>query len=105
MRPGLMEIGVIALVILIIFVMTRIMRQGQNAGSKGGTSHGEKGDVVKAGRTRHSSLRNTGIVLVVIGIIFLLFCASFLRWFFGAYIGALVIIALGAVIIFIARRR
>lgn len=104
MRPGLMEIGVIALVILIIFVMTRIMRRGQNAGSMGGTSHG-KGDVVKAGRTRNSSLRNTGIVLVVIGSNFLLFCASFLRWFFGAYIGALVIIALGVVIIFIARRK
>ena len=100
MRPGLLEIGIVIVVVLIIYGVTRMRRLGQDDAKKGKREGDEK-----AGRVAHPRLKIAGVVLTIIGIIALISTVSLVKWIFWGSLWALVIIAIGLLIMFMTRRR
>ena len=107
MRLGLLEIGIIIVVALVIYGLVRMMRLGQNVAKKNETPVGvaKQEDDKKPERVRHPRLQITGIALTLIGIIILLASVSLVKWFFWGSVWALIVIAVGLLIIFMIRRR
>lgn len=65
----------------------------------------EKATPEETAKTRHRSYNILGIVLIVIGILFLLASSNLLWWLRWTYIWPLIIIAIGVLIILAARKR
>ena len=107
MQLGLLEIGIIIVVALVIYGLVRMMRLGQNVAKKNETPVGaaKQEDDKKPERVRHPRLQITGIALTLIGIIILLASVSLVKWFFWGSVWALIVIAVGLLIIFMIRRR
>ncbi len=108
MRFGPLEIGIIIVIIIIIFAVTRMMRIGKN------TAEQDKAPVVrkrtaanKAGvkSIRRSRIQILGIIFVLVGILILLSSLNLLKWIPLGFMWASIIAAIGLVTIFIARRR
>jgi len=101
MRPGLLEIGVIILVVIIIYAATRVSRGGENDAKK----VGKQQDNGKAGRGGKPRLKITGIALLVIGVIILIASFSLIKWIFWGNVWAFIILAIGLLLLFLTRRR
>ena len=99
MRLGFLEIGIIVVLVLLIFGITRMMRPGQNVPKR------EKQEGEKTGEVRHPRLRLSGIILIIVGIIILLVSVSLVKWIFWGGLWALIIVAIGLLVIIIARHR
>ena len=108
MKLGPLEIGIIIVIIVIIFAVTRMMRIGKN------TAEQDKAPVVRrrtaANNARAKSIRRSrfqilGSILVLVGVLVLLSNISLARWVALAPIWAIIIAVIGLVTIFVARRR
>jgi hypothetical protein len=106
MRPGLWELGLIFVAVLIIFIATRFARSGKSRGEKGenapGTGANKNGE--ESLRAKHPLLTRAGLVLIVIGVLILLLSVSVLKWVFWGSIWALILALAGLVVILVARR-
>ena len=101
MRPGLLEIGVVILIVLIIYAATRVSRGGDNDAKKAK----EQQDNGKAGGRGKPRLKIAGIALLVIGVIILIASFSLVKWIFWGNVWAFIILAIGLVLLFLTRRR
>lgn len=108
MRFGPLEIGIIIVIIIIIFAVTRMMRIGKN------TAEQDRAPVVRkrtaANRARAKSIRRSrfqilGSIFVLVGVLVLLSNLNLIKWIFWGNILAYIIAAIGLVTIFVARRR
>ena len=77
------------------------MRQSGQDGARKGKQEGDG----KAGWIAHPRLKMAGIALVVLGIIALLLSVSLLKWIFWCNVLALIIVAIGLLIMFMTRHR
>ena len=69
------------------------------------TLKGEEGDSEKIAKMRHRRRNTLGIILIVLGIFFLLDSFNIFWWFRWGTLWPLVIVAIGALVIFSTRRR
>ena len=69
------------------------------------TLAGEEGESEEVTKARHRRLNIFGIVLIVVGILFLLGSFNLLWWFHWGNLWPLIIVAIGVLIILSARRR
>jgi len=69
------------------------------------TLKGEEGDSEEIAKMRHRRRNTLGIILIVIGILFLLDSFNIFWWFHWGNLWPLVIVAIGALVIFSTRRR
>lgn len=108
MKLGPLEIGIIIVIALIIFTITRMMRIGQTTAEK------DKALVVRkrtaANNERAKSIRRSriqilGVIFVLVGILILLSSLNLLKWIFWGPIWAGIIVVIGLATIFVARRR
>jgi hypothetical protein len=90
---GPLEIFLIIAVIIIIAVIARIVRTGRSAAGRP-----TKGRAV-------SYLNGGGITLVIIGIIILVAAVSLFRWVLQGYLWAVVLIALGIMLMVLSRKK
>jgi hypothetical protein len=104
MRPGIWELGLIVVVVLIIFLATRFSRSGKSRdeGSEN-RADTDKGDA-SATWTKRSLLNRAGFALIFIGLLLLLLSISVLKWVFWGSIWAVVIAIAGLALILIVRR-
>jgi len=65
----------------------------------------EEGASEESAKARHRGLDILGIVLIVVGIFFLLASFDLFWWFHWSYLWAFVLVAVGSLIIFSARRK
>ena len=108
MRFGALEVGIILVIILIIFGVTRLRKASVNR-----YEEYEEPARVRRYRPRprrpagHPRLQMAGIIVILVGIFVLLSSLnllSLMKWVFWGPIAALVIVALGLAAIFFARR-
>ncbi len=108
MRFGPLEIGIVIVIIIIIFAITRMRQLGKN------TAEQDRSPVVRkrtaANNERVKSIRRSrfqilGSIFVLVGILILLSSLNLLKWIFWGPIWASVIVVIGLATIFIARRR
>ena len=69
------------------------------------TLAGEEGESEEVAKVRHRRRNLFGIILVVLGVLFLLGSFDFFWWFRWSYLWPLIIVAIGVLIILGARRR
>jgi len=69
------------------------------------TLAGEEGDSEEIAKVRHRRRNTLGIILIVLGILFLLGSFDLFWWFRWSNLWPLVIVAIGALVIFSTRRR
>lgn len=108
MKLGPMEIGIILVIALIVFTITRMMRIGKNTAAKDKAPVTRKkpaasNDEVKS--VRRSRIQVMGIIFVLVGVLILLSNLNLIKWIFWGNILAYIIAAIGLVTIFVARRR
>jgi phage shock protein C len=65
----------------------------------------EEGASEEAAKAHHRGLNILGIILIVVGILFLLSSFDLFWWFHWGYLWAFVLVAIGLLIIFSARRK
>jgi len=99
--PGIGEIVIILVVITIIFLAIRVL--GAPTIRKRAEEDEEDADE-KIKRTRSSRIQVLGIVFILAGILILLGSLNLVKWVFWGSIWAFIIVAIGAVTIFLARR-
>jgi hypothetical protein len=100
MRIGPLEIALIFVVLIAVAIIARVSRLGRASaarrpGEKSGARSPRAGGIFK----------NTGIVLIIIGLIVLAAAAGLFRWVLQGYLWALVLIAGGTVMVLLARRK
>lgn len=107
MRPGPLEIALIIVVIIAVALITRVLRT--NYGSARQNKESSVDIQTKPTEVRTSKIRNSlkriGIVFTLIGIILLFAGIGMFRWAFQSYLWALIIIAIGIVLIFLPRKK
>ncbi len=103
MRFGALEIGIILVIILIIFGVTRLRKLTVNSAPQDEAP-------VRARRrrqpkqTHHSRLQIVGFIVILVGILVLLSGLNMIKWVVWSPFAAIIIVALGLVTIIIARR-
>lgn len=102
MRVGLFEIGILVAVILVIFMVTRLWRIGKN-GEQMQNNTTKTINLQTKTKTRRR-LRIIGIVLIVLGIVFLLANISLFRWVMWSYAWLLVLIFIGLILVVFFRK-
>jgi TatA/E family protein of Tat protein translocase len=110
LRLGPLEIIIILVIILVLFGASRVTKIGQNIGKRVSGSNEEeekprrRRKPKKKQSTTNSRLQLFGIFTVVIGIVFLAVSFGVFKWVSTVGIWGLVIMAIGVVMVFIARR-
>lgn len=107
MRPGPLEIVLIIVAVIVVVVVARIVRSNRATARKNGAPPGDLPEATapgNPGRPRRL-LQRTGWAGIIIGILILLAAVSMFRWAFRSYLWAVIIIAVGAVIVFLSRKR
>jgi hypothetical protein len=102
LRVSLLEIGILVAVVLVIFMVTRIWRMGK--GREKEQSSTAKTVNLQARSNSRRRLRISGIVLIVIGIVFLLANMSLFKWVMWSYVWLLVLIFIGLVMVLLFRK-
>jgi len=69
------------------------------------TMEGEEGEIEEVAKVRHRRRNLFGIILIVLGVIFLAGSFDLFWWFRWSYLWPLILIAIGALIIFGVRRK
>jgi len=110
-RLGPLEIIIILVIILALFGASRVTKVGQNIGKRFSGSDGEEEKPARRRRktkktqsTTNSRLQIVGILTVVIGIVFLAVSFGIFKWVSSIGIWGLVIMVVGVVMVYIARR-
>ncbi len=110
-RMGPLEIIIILVIILVLFGASRVTKIGQNIGKRFNDSEEEEEKSARRRRkpkkkqsTTNSRLQIFGILIVVIGIIFLTVSFGVFKWVSSIGIWGLVIMAIGVTMVYIARR-
>ncbi len=106
MRFGALEIGIVIVVMLIIFAVTRMRLLGNGTADtdkppRRRTARNNEG----AKQVRRSRIQILGAIFVLAGILILLSNISLARWVALAPIWAIIIAAIGLATIFVVRRR
>jgi hypothetical protein len=105
MRAGPLEIVLIIAVVIAVVVIARIIRTGRAAARSGGNPPTD----ITAGPTGENRLwvflNRTGIVLIVAGIAALIAAVSFFRWVLQSYLWAVILIAVGLILMLFSRRK
>lgn len=96
MKVGWLEIVLIIIVVIAVTVIARIAGAGRRD---------EAPATPKARSRPRNSLKRTGIGLIIGGIAGLIVAASVFRLVLQSYLWALIVIAAGMIMLFIARRR
>lgn len=110
MRFGPLEFGIVILMALIVFGVVRMMKIGKNAAEEdkapaiGYLRKRTKENDEKIKRVRRSRIQIFGIIIILAGILVLLTSLNLVKVVFWGPIGAFIIVAVGLVTIFIARR-
>jgi hypothetical protein len=103
MRFGALEIGIILVIILIIFGVTRLKKMTVNPAPQAETP-------VRARRSRqpkqtgHPRLQVIGFIVILVGILVLLSGLNMIKWVVWSPFAAIIIVALGLATILLARR-
>ncbi len=105
MRFGALEIGIVIVIALIIFGVTRLKQLGRSTAGENEAPARRKRTRKAQKQARHPRIQILGVILVLVGILVLLTNINLARWVAMAPIWALAIAAIGLVTIFIARRR
>ena len=110
-RLGPLEIVIILVIILVLFGASRVTKIGQNIGKRvSGSDEEEEKPVRRRKKPKkkqskvNSRLQLFGILVVVIGIIFLAVSFGVFKWVSTVGIWGLVIMVVGVVMVYIARR-
>lgn len=106
--PGISEIILIIIVASVVLIAVRLIGTPARIRSRRlarERAAEEEDDEVTVKRTRRSRLQIVGIIAIILGIIILISSLSLVKWVFWGPIWALVIVAIGTFVIFIARRR
>ena len=98
LRIGLFEIGILVVVVLVIFMATRLWGIGKSGSKDTKTANSQ----TKTNNRRW--LRISGIVLIVIGIVFLLANISVFKWMMWSYAWLLALILVGLVLVLLFRK-
>jgi sec-independent protein translocase protein TatA len=111
LRLGPLEIIIILVIILVLFGASRVTKIGQNIGKRVSGSSEEDEKTPRRRRKPkkkqsnvNSRLQLFGILVVVIGIVFLAISFGVFKWVSTVGIWGLVIMAVGIVMVYIARR-
>jgi hypothetical protein len=96
MKVGWLEIVLIILVVIAVTVIARIVGAGRRD---------REMETPKNKARPGKSLNRTGIFLIIAGIAGLIVAASVFRLVLQSYLWALIVIAAGTILVFIARRR
>jgi Flp pilus assembly protein TadB len=96
MKVGWLEIVLIILVVIAVTVIARIAGAGRRD---------RVPDTPRDKRRPGKSLNRTGIFLIIAGIAGLIVAAGCFRLVLQSYLWALIVIAAGTILVFIARRR
>ncbi len=107
MRIGPLEIATIVIIIVAIILITRIARvkpdnTTQNTESPAGITSWRAKD--RPDRIRNY-VKRSGIAFVIAGIVFALAGISMFRWAVQGYMWAFVAMVLGAVLLFLSRKK
>jgi hypothetical protein len=97
MKIGPLEIALIVAVVIVMALIARIARPGRLP-VQGDKSPGH-------GARSKGLFRNTGIIMVVVGVIILGLAAGLFHWALQGYLWALVLIAGGTFMVLLARRK
>ena len=109
-RFGPLEIVIILVIVLVLFGASRVTKIGQNIGKRVSGSDEEeekprrRRKPKKKQSTTNSRLQLFGIFTVVMGIVFLAVSFGIFKWVSTVGIWGLVIMAVGVVMVYIARR-
>jgi len=98
LRIGLFEIGILVVVVLVIFMATRLWGIG-----KSGAKEAKPADSRTKTNNRRR-LRISGIALIVIGIVFLLANMSLFKWVMWSYAWLLALILVGLILVLLFRK-
>jgi hypothetical protein len=106
--PGIAEIILIIIVACIVLIAIRLIgtparRRSQRLARERAAAEEDDEKTIKG--TRRSRLQVAGVIAIILGIVILLSSFGLVKWVFWGPIWALVIVAVGAVAIFVARRR
>ncbi len=107
MKLGLPEIGIIIAVALIIFGVVRIRQLGSNTArvDKPPARVRKRKNQAVAKGVRHQRLQILGFIFILVAILILLSNIRLAAWIGEAPIWAIALIAIGLVVVFVARRR
>ena len=106
--PGIAEIILIIVVASIVLIAIRLIgtparRRSQRLARERAAEEEDDEETIKG--TRRSRLQLAGVIAIVLGIVVLISSFGLVKWVVWGSVGALVIVAIGAVAIFVARRR
>ncbi len=106
MKFGALEIGIVVVVMLIIFAVTRMRQLGKNDASAGKPPRRRTArNNEKTKQLRRSRIQILGSIFILGSILTLLSSLNLLKWVFWGPILASVLLGIGVVTILIARRR
>ena len=108
--PGISEIILILIVATVVIFAVRIMgapprRTGDNTARYRDAEEEERRYEERVKQTRRSRIQLMGIVAILAGVVIFLSSLNLIKWVFWGPVGALVIIVIGIITIYAARRR
>ena len=106
--PGIGEIALILIVASIVIIGVKMFgtppkKKGRAVRYVEEDEEEDDDRVIKARRSRRTQI--LGIVIIVIGAVVMLSTLQMVKWFFWGPLGAIALIAVGIITIFLARRR
>ena len=109
--PGISEIILIVIVAAVVLIAIRLIgspgkRKSQKlARTRAAEEESDEDYEARIKNTRRTRIQWVGVIAVIGGIFILLSSLSLIKWVFWGPIGAIIIMAIGIVIIVAARRR
>ena len=106
MRPGPLEIILIIAIIIAVVILARIFRGSRRTAEEEDETTTDV--TVRMSQTNprlYSLLNKTGIAFIISGIIALIAALSIFRWAFQSYLWAVLVIAIGFIIVFLSRKK
>lgn len=106
MRPGPLEIILIIAIIIAVVILARIFRGSRRTAEEEDETTTDV--TIRMSQTNprlYSLLNKTGIAFIISGIIALIAALSIFRWAFQSYLWAVLVIAIGFIIVFLSRKR
>jgi UDP-N-acetylmuramyl pentapeptide phosphotransferase/UDP-N-acetylglucosamine-1-phosphate transferase len=107
MRLGPLEIVLIIAVIIAMALIARIVRMGRRTAAKDEKSQSSQMPTASQPETKagRGSVNRAGIVLIIAGIIALIAAASLFRLILQGYLWALLLIAVGFILVRLSRKK
>ena len=107
MRFGPLEIILIIVVIIVVAVLTRILSGNRDITRQNeeiSTTIQPKPIGARTSKT-HNVLKRTGIAFTLTGVLLLLAGIGMFRWAFQSYLWSFAVIGIGAVLIYLSRKK